>query len=121
MAKINFMQINKRQLKKWITALDSGQYTQARGLLNTYDNRYCCLGLACKVLIPENRLQTDMGRILGGFPNYQPHAPKWLQDVNDNFLMKTGRSLSALNDKYDFTFAEIATMLELVYIHKVLD
>lgn len=114
------LKINKRQFKKWIAALDSGEYKQGAGQLN-YNDRYCCLGVGCKVLIPNKVLYIDHGQIAGGWPGSQPAAPIWLKGINIDFDNKTGMSLSYLNDEKGYTFPEIATLLELVYIHKILD
>ena len=115
------MKPNILQLKKWIAALDSGEYKQ--GQLQLQDGfGYCCLGVACKVLIPNASLWTsDEGRIRGTVPKSQPASPAWLIEINLDFDKKTGVLLSSLNDSGDYTFPEIATLLELVYIHKMLD
>jgi hypothetical protein len=114
------MKLNKRQFKKWIEALDSGEYKQTRGILQNV-NGYCCLGVACRVLIPENNLRKNGDMLYGVIPDYQPSSPDWLMDINADFERKTLKDLTALNDHYGFTFSEIATCLELVYIHKILD
>ena len=41
--------------------------------------------------------------------------------LNVDFNIKSGRSLSNLNDGLDFTFDEIADLIELVYVHRALD
>lgn len=118
------MQINKRQLKKWIAALDSGEYKQASlGALQS-GTAYCCLGVGCRVLIPEHLIikkDKKTKAMAGGFPESQPRAPQWLKRINDDFEKNTGRRLSTLNDTDKLTFPEIATLLELVYVHKILD
>lgn len=114
------LKINKRQFKLWIAALDSGEYKQTKGMLN-HNGRYCCLGVGCKLFIPQKLLHLDGGRIAGGWPGSQPAAPIWLKEINTDFDIKTGMPLSSLNDSGEFTFPEIATLLELVYIHKILD
>lgn len=115
------MQINKRQLKKWIAALDSGEYKQTQAGKLQHKGAYCCLGVACRVLVPDEFLIVKRGIIFGGFPNSQPRAPKWLKEINDHFDRRAGIKLSTLNDHKGYTFREIATLLELVYIHKILD
>lgn len=114
------MNIPIRQLKKWIAALDSGDYKQGTECLqDTYG--YCCLGVGCKVLINKRKQNMILERLVGNFPEDQPNAPQWLKEINSDFQNKTGTSLDALNDIEDYTFPEIATLLELVYIHKMLD
>jgi hypothetical protein len=114
------MNIPIKQLKKWIAALDSGEYKQAGGALQS-EYGHCCLGVACKVIMPEDKLLLVDGRLGGGTPSSQPNAPSWLIEISYDFEFKTGKSLIALNDHFDYTFSEIATLLELVYIHKILD
>jgi hypothetical protein len=115
------LKINKRQFKKWIAALDSGEYEQGQYHLQSIYG-YCCLGVGCKVTIPAKRLVLDTrGNISGSMPSEQPLAPPWLKKITKDFYKKTGRNIDVLNDDDGFTFPEIATLLELVYIHKMLN
>jgi hypothetical protein len=80
------------------------------------------LGVACVVTIPKKLIVLDVcNQLKGGMPLDQPAAPKWLIRLNKDFRDITGRDLMGLNDTYGFTFPEIATLLELVYVHKMLD
>lgn len=112
--------INIRELKQWIAALDSGEYKQGECRLQD-DTGYCCLGVGCKIIIPDKLQSIRDGKLLYQYPVHQPGAPIWLAGINDDFEEKTGRYLTALNDSDGFAFPEIATLLELVYIHKILD
>jgi hypothetical protein len=115
------MQINIKQFKKWIAALDSGEYRQGGGALQL-DFGYCPIGVGCMVTIPKELLYINHeGRLGGGVAEDQPAAPQWLIDIDDDFYQKTGTGLMCLNDDKAFTFPEIATLLELVYVHKILD
>ena len=38
--------------EKWVAALRSGEYAQAKGALRAY-NSYCCLGVACDLYAKE--------------------------------------------------------------------
>ena len=110
-----------REFKKWIMALRSGEYKQTRGRLED-DLGFCCLGLACKILIPEKHLVLNHAEfIFGVYPARQTNAPKWLNEINVDFEVKTSTYLAELNDTKKFTFDEIADCLEAVYVHKVLD
>jgi len=68
------MKINYRQFKRWIAALDSGDYKQGKGALQTKAG-YCCLGVACDVLIPKEKLKYEDGELYGAVPDEQPKAP----------------------------------------------
>jgi hypothetical protein len=113
------MNIPIKQLKKWIAALDSGEFKQARGALQS-EYGHCCLGVGCRLFVPEKKLRTFDGVLRGKVPVDQPAAPEWLVAINGDFFKRTGEMLSSLNDR-GYTFPEIATLLELVYIHKILD
>jgi len=113
---------NKKQLHKWINVLYSGEYKQGTFVLQS-EHGYCCLGVACKVLIPKTKLKIDMsleGVMDGYMPNEQPNAPKWLKQINGHFRKKLGIDLTSLNDEKRFSFEEIGMILDLIYINKAL-
>lgn len=47
------MQVNQKRITKWINALYSGEYQQGFCRLEPQKGYYCCLGVACKILIPK--------------------------------------------------------------------
>lgn len=138
------MKVSKKNILKWTAALRSGEYKQSTGVLQGYGG-FCCLGVACAEFIPEGKVERSQvlhepdgtRRMLGVMPEQQPAAPRWLQQVSDDFRSKTGIGLASLNDAspsafqdflnigmdcaQPFTFDEIADLLEAVYVHKVLD
>lgn len=128
---------DKKQIEKWIAALRSGEYGQGKGTLNSAPNEFCCLGVACKLYDKKPLYYTcDNHKLMAGsFPTFSSHKknniPKWLHEINEDFCMQTGYSLSQLNDSgltesgnaFDrerFTFEEIADLIEAVYLRKVL-
>lgn len=121
----------KREIQKWVDALRSGEYQQTRGVLESATG-FCCLGVACKVLIPEAKQYWGMGgRLMGSFPGAQEWAPNWLRKIPGDFRQRFGFGLDGLNDVgfvvdseltlEPFTFDEIADLLQAVYIEGVLD
>lgn len=118
-------QIPRDEFNKWIKALRSGKYSQSKGTLHN-ENGYCCLGVACSILIPKRKREADGSYLYGNFPEDQDNSPEWLNRINNNFKAKTttsveyGQSLSFLNDELGYSFNEIADCLELVYVHKAL-
>lgn len=116
------MKLNKKQFQLWIDALRSGDYKQTKETLED-SMGYCCLGVACKVLVPEDKLKLDQivlgGIMYGQFPEHQPNAPKWLKEINSDFGHKFDRQLIDLNDEDKLSFEQIADALEAVYVHKV--
>lgn len=106
------------EIKLWIEALRSGKFNQSKSTLQDLKG-YCCLGVACKVVIPQEDLLIDpYGTLIGQFPSYQ-HAPMWLILIDNNFYAKVGKQLSSLNDNYNFTFLQIAELIEDLYIKKL--
>lgn len=113
-------QLNKKDAQKWANALRSGKYKQTRSTLqNIYG--YCCLGVACKIFIPKNKQRIHNTFLVGDLPENQKFSPYWLQNIDDDINNKLFYKFSIMNDTKDFTFDEIADIIELVYIHKVLD
>jgi|ERR1044072_1710710 hypothetical protein len=114
------MEINKDELRSWIAALRSGNYRQTTGALE--DNYgFCCLGVACKVLIPADKLTYKEGTlrtklISGGVPEGQNNAPLWLKLINEDFEKRHGKCLITLNDTDKESFETIANLLEKYYL-----
>lgn len=122
----------KSHVSTWIDALRSGEFAQADSALQNASG-FCCLGVACKVFIPQHKLlmaEQNDGKIYikGGEPANQPKSPKWLTFINDDFYHRTGTNLMKLNDTgilmkgggYEpLTFDEIADALQAVYIEEI--
>lgn len=106
----------KEEVRVWIKALRSGKYKQTTGQLQ--DNHgYCCLGVACEVLIPqEEQTRNDEGNLYGYTPTKQSKAPAWLKEIDDDFEVINGKSLTVLNDKELYSFGRIADLLQSVYL-----
>lgn len=109
--------------RKWIDALRSGEYAQGRRYLCDFQNRYCCLGVACRVFdVPEVRRDED--RVYFGKSFNYGAAP---EEVVESLSLRThlgdlatvyeiGRikemaRLSQANDS-GATFSEIADFCE---------
>lgn len=129
------MRINKKQFNKWLKSLYSEQFPQTTGTLQDGIG-YCCLGVGCKVLIPEKKQDLFEKLLEGAMPDEQKNSPKWLGEINEDFSIKAGHSLTDLNDgcsidvlegefivgkTMKFTHAEIAMLLDLVYNYKALN
>ena len=115
------MKPNKRDIEKWCKALRSGEHKQTKYRLQD-DKGHCCLGVACDIFIPKTKkeLYGDV-YLRGRIPWAQSHSPEWLSCIDELIAEKTGKYLTHLNDIYDFSFDEIADILEAVYIHEVLE
>jgi len=119
------MTYNTKTIKKWTDTLRSGDYNQTSDALHN-ENGYCCLGVACEIFIPKNKISKDgEGFIHGGMPDDQSSSPDWLNDIDDDFKLITGVHLSMLNDRGTedlgpFTFDEISDLVESVFVLKVL-
>lgn len=138
--------IVEKEFRAWLKALRSGKYDQTTGRLED-ENGFCCLGVACNELIAaKSRDEDPYGYIVGKSPAHQPKAPLWLKQLPSDFYLRTTIPIAALNDSTTFgkervceelgvdgkiqsdyikgnqyTFEEIAEILEAVYIDGVLE
>ena len=97
---------SKQQIREWCTVLESGVFRQNReGFLNR-GGSFCCLGVACALFIPENKIEKttnsydhiSKNEINGCYTYSQKAAPKWLKQIDQDFYRRTGNKLSQLND-----------------------
>jgi hypothetical protein len=94
---------------KWIEALRSGDYPQGIGWLKDDSGRFCCLGVLCDVVDPENREKWIGETIL-------PSSVSVEADLEQTGRLK--RSVGAfdrlvdLNDTAGFNFNQIANVIE---------
>jgi len=120
----------KEQIRAWVSALRSAEYSQTKGRLQN-ESGYCCLGVACDIFIPDEMkdLHPTTGLMIGGLPYNQGASPEWLSQIKKIL----GTLISGLNDYGEvsvgieineqfepFTFDEIADLLEYEYIYEVL-
>lgn len=133
--RIEWMVLDPAFKEKWLSALRSGRWTQGKGFLNL-GSTYCCLGVACDVLDPDGWVEGLSGRFsfsgASGFPETETLKQMGWVDlsagiiITDSLREKFPRlalprfsgeecvELTALNDHYDWTFEEIADLLEYV-------
>lgn len=99
--------------KKWVKALRSGEYNQCTSQLQDHKG-YCCLGVACAVYEKEtgNELYKENGQYNSGnlTDSYQ-EVKKWL-GLNTSIGSYKGGNLAALNDIENYTFKQIADVIE---------
>jgi hypothetical protein len=51
--------MRQNELNIWINALKGGEYNQVKNALKT-DNGYCCLGVLCRISLPEEFESSNM-------------------------------------------------------------
>lgn len=103
--------MNKEVKTKWIEALRSGNYQQAKGYLRCGD-KFCCLGVLSDIHAKEFELKWE-GDTYGGEKKVLPTIVfKWAEVKDPNPEIPSERAgLGGLNDG-GRTFAEIADMIE---------
>jgi hypothetical protein len=114
--------------RKWIAALESGEYEQGMNFLMTTDNKYCCLGVACMIynksvlasdqLVIETILGEDEGEdkdyiTVDGHAGVLPEpVRKWLKLITPSGAWaEPGCELTGMNDAGN-TFTEIADLIK---------
>jgi len=103
---------------KWVNALRSGKYKQTIGVLRMTKKDanymeatpgYCCLGVACSLLIKETKK---------GISNFSSCGSWYSVGLNDKTKKLFGLTnketdrLIAMNDTYKLSFKEIADYIE---------
>jgi hypothetical protein len=101
--------------ERWIKALRSGKYQQARRTLVQRDKTngtasFCCLGVLCDVFSPDgwNGTKYRADGQISGRASYPPVAI--LREVGLDAV--TARQLARYNDNEEWSFDEIANFLE---------
>ena len=102
---------------RWLEALESGAYDQARNLLHEpLTNNYCCLGVACSIFLgqPTERKTDAFGEVRDFWDDEFAVAPPSLQeklalrdDSGSRLDYNINLSLTAMNDEGS-TFKKIA-------------
>lgn len=110
----------RKEAQQWADALRSGKYKQTTGQLQNAKG-HCCLGVACDIFIPKQKqVRNAKGYLSGSMPDEQEEAPQWLRDMNILFDKdEVSISFTKLNDVKKFTFDEIADIIELIFVHKM--
>lgn len=117
---------NKENIKKWVDALRSGRFNQAKEALATKEG-FCCLGVACELAfesgVPLLKETTGVGTVeYDGWGGTMPDpVMDWL-GVESNNPELEGGACSELNDgshgRTPETFREIADKIEAKYLNQ---
>lgn len=124
--------MNTEIKNKWVTALRSGEYKQARGSLVAVEDGergYCCLGVLCQLAADEGVCEVTGTMFHTGEADY--YSPNTSETVLPNSVMDWSGlnsfdpcvtfqgeasthqvSLSALNDNRQLSFSQIADLIE---------
>ncbi len=117
--------------KKWVAALRGGEYKQGTGALRRTDNSFCCLGVLCDLYMKDTNQELWEEPVCRGHPKYYmygktgdlpdmvrgwagirystPHLPRSVAPFNDGL---TYTSLIAVNDRLNYSFDQIADLVE---------
>lgn len=100
--------MNKKEMKdKWVTALRSGNYNQAKFSFHT-DTGFCCLGVAAV----EWELSTPE-KLSDCTENYSAHISEVHSKIQNIFgYSGLECTLMTMNDEQGYSFPEIANYIE---------
>ena len=122
-------------LKLWVKALRSGDYIQGKGYLHMED-RFCCLGVACDLFkeqlgltVRDNLEDEPVVVTYDGEDGTLPEAVSTLTGVDRlgslrSEVMVSGTAIYTfieLNDTAEFTFDQIADVIEEQFIKPLLE
>lgn len=104
--------------EKWVEALRSGDYKQGKSQL-AFNDKYCCLGVLCELAFQEGiveKTKTDESNSTY-YDNDWAYLPKkvmaWSGIRNNSGAPLSGTALSVLNDEENYTFDQIADVIDL--------
>lgn len=104
--------MNKRIAKKWTKALRSGKYKQGIGMLRNDNNEYCCLGVLCELAVKEKIVE----KYLPNNGTLPKEIIRWaeIKSSEGQFFNSKNqiKSLIMYNDDEEFTFKEIAGIID---------
>ena len=107
--------MNKLQ-KKWLEALRSGGHERGKTYLKSEDNRFCCLGVLCDIVDNKAWVWDEPSYEWKGHTGALPESIRAEVGLTDAGEFKTpiegNYSLASLNDSGNYSFAEIADIIE---------
>lgn len=105
----------KQDIKqRWVEALRSGNYEQGQGVLRTEDDTYCCLGVLCNLVDPENwtlRASYYVYGKAGGLRQNVSFLPDEVR-VEVGITADEQAELVQMNDTQNAPFEDIARWIE---------
>lgn len=109
--------IDLELIKKWITALESGNYKKCIGKLHKAGNSFCALGILCDVHDPTKwkyykPLQDDSYYL---YINYSEEIPNEIYEKIKTPETNIRTMIMHMNDIENKSFKEIAQYLREVY------
>lgn len=120
---------NKENVKKWVDALEGGEYDQCEGALHK-EGSFCCLGVATDLYLKETGKEWGMdihGQFTGPGGNVSTlgyQVQEWLGIDYTNpgvWIESLGErtSLAELNDGFGYRFTEIAKLIRGAWLDEV--
>lgn len=107
-------QLPKKFAEKWVRALRGGKYKQGKNQLRSCRGKYCCLGVACKLVGLPAREFEDATFIsingVGSLISMPKEIPIELIGYPSNNDLVA--ELSRLNDSHGKSFSQIADWIE---------
>lgn len=97
---------------RWVAALRSGKYKQGKSALQTWDGKFCCLGVLCDLIDPEG---WELRSTFCALYNYKTDTRTGFLPDSLGLAIGLGEEfqsrLSQLNDGNE-TFEKIARIIE---------
>jgi hypothetical protein len=107
--------------EKWLAALRSGDYRQAKTALRTDENEFCCLGVLCDVFDQKqwSRDEESFGDWSFRTPEAYDYPDAWTHRAT-GLISEQGRYLAEMNDAGK-SFADIADWIETYVLAQAQD
>lgn len=108
--------MNQEIKQKWVEALRSGMYTQGKGQLREGD-AFCCLGVLCDIHSKETGTEWSDAGAYCYVGLLSPEVQEWAGVTSNGggYIRLNGiggMSLPTLNDELNYSFEQIADLIE---------
>ena len=111
--------IQKRRIKKFLTALRSGKYKQTTDALSK-EGGFCCLGVACDVYRKDMGLTSPSISALKWNNRHDGKLPKFVANYygfeSTNPYLEKNNKATYCNDALEYSFKKIASLFERKYL-----
>ena|SRR3989304_915908 len=98
--------------KRWVKALRSGRYAQARHALRT-DQGFCCLGVLCDIVKKDVKKSWQEGASEMGMDGYKEYLPPVIAKFVG--LHRSSQAFLATKNDDGRSFGEIADLIDQRY------
>lgn len=109
--------MHQKVAQQWAMALRSGEYSQGKLFLECPDQKFCCLGVLCKLAQKEGievNVHPTAGALVGDSLGTQDKVREWAGMHSNHGVFGESCDLARMNDR-GVTFKQIADVIDMIW------